>query len=131
MKFRTLATFTAAVSALLFIAWVFAPEVMLSTWGVIPSEATLLASRRGGTFFAAMAVMFFQVRNLGPSPARNAIVSGFVWACSFVALLGLYELWAGHAGSGILGAVALEIILVLAFAWVGRRERTTSAYSIR
>jgi membrane protein CcdC involved in cytochrome C biogenesis len=123
VKFRTLAIITALVSALLFFAWLFAPQMMLSNWGVVPSDSALLVGRRCSVLFGAFAVMFYRVKDLGPSAARRAIVSGAIFTYTFAAMLGVYELWAGHAGSGILGAVVLEVFFVLAFVWVSHGER--------
>jgi len=57
-------------------------------------------------------------RDAGPSPARSAIAGGLALGCATLAALGVYELAAGHAGSGIALAFTVEVALAIAFARV-------------
>ena len=47
-------------------------------------------------------------------------MGGFVSTCSILALLGVFELVAGRANSGILLAVQIETALMLAYLFVAR-----------
>jgi len=54
-------------------------------------------------------------RAVAPLLARTALARGFALACVGLAFSGVYELWAGHAGVGILGASLVEAALALGF----------------
>jgi len=58
-------------------------------------------------------------RNAEHSTARTALIYGMITSCMILALLGVYEFDTGHASSGILTAVLIEVALVLAFLYVG------------
>jgi len=112
----------AILSALLFFAltftWMFAPNLLLASWGVDFSSAVGLVGRRGAALYAGVGVMFFSARNTGPSPARSSLIAGFVVTCLILAALGVIEFATGHAGPGILSAVLIEAALVIAFLYV-------------
>ena len=99
----------------LALAWSLAPQVLLSLWTVDFSEPVGLMCRRTAALFAGVGVMLFQVRHAAPSPVRSAVATGFIVACTLLAFLGITELVMGHAGPGILLAVAIEIALAFAF----------------
>ena len=120
LTFRSLAILSALVFFSLALTWMFAPNVMLSHWGVDFSYSAGLMARRGAALYAGIGVMLFSARNAGPSPARSALVTGFVVACLILATLGVFELATGHAGFGISVAVLIEIALTLASLYVAR-----------
>jgi hypothetical protein len=124
LSFRSLAVLSALVFFALALVWMFAPNVLLSSWGVAFSPAVGLMSRRAAALYAGIAVMLFSARNTEPSPARSALVTGFVVACLTLAALGVFELATGHAGRGIAGALPIEIALSLGFASVSRTGKT-------
>lgn len=114
-SFRTLSTFTAALCVLLALTWGLVPDRLLATWDIEYSLAAGLIARRTAVLFAALAVMFFLVRNEAPSVARNALTHGFMVGCWGLAVLGFSEWLNGHAGPVILLAVVVELALGLAF----------------
>ena len=120
LNFRSLAVLSAFVCFSLALVWMFAPNVLLSSWGVDFSYPVGLVGRRSAALFAGIGVMFFWARNAEPSSARSALVAGFVASCLVLAALGVIELANGHAGPGILTAVLIEVALVLAFLYVLR-----------
>src|SRR5713101_2552501 len=122
LTFRSLAILSALVFFSLALTWMFAPNVMLSRWGVDFSYSVGLMARRGA-LYAGIGVMLFSARNAGPSPARSALVTGFVVACLILATLGVFELATGHAGFGISVAVLIEIALTLASLHVARADK--------
>lgn len=94
------------------------PDFLLSRWQVDFSYPVGLIARRCGAFFAGLSVVFFCARNAEPSLARTAIVKGFCVAMMILAGLGVLEFATGHAGPGILTAVAFEVVCVLVMAVV-------------
>jgi len=91
-------------------------------WGVEYSYPVGLLGRRGAALFLGIGVMFLLARNAKPSPSRSALASGFIVGCLALAVLGVFELFTGHAGPGILSAVAVEVALALAFLAATRTE---------
>ncbi len=87
------------------------------------STAVGLVGRRAAALYAGIAVMFFSARNAEHSATRTALITGTITSCSILALLGVYEFATGHATSGILTAVFIEVTLVLAFLYVGARKK--------
>lgn len=84
-------------------------------WGVDFSYSVGLVGRRGAALFAANGIMLFAARNAGPLSTRSAFVSGFVFGCSTLAVLGVFKLANGHVGLGILSVVLVEVTFALAF----------------
>jgi hypothetical protein len=124
-NFRSVAIPSAFVFFLLALIWMFAPNAVLSSWGVAFSDSVGLMSRRAAALYAGIGVMFFSARNAEPSAARSALVTGFVVACLILAVLGVSELATGHAGLGISVAVLIEVALTLAFLYVARASKTS------
>lgn len=121
MTFRHLALFTSIACLALAAIWLVYPEVLLLMWGVEFSCSVGLVGRRGAVMFAAISLMFFRARNAPPSPARSALLAGFVLGCFSLAALGVFESLTGHAGLGIWFSVLIEFSLALAFVLVDHR----------
>ena len=119
LNFRTLAVVTALLFFALALTWMFAPDLVLSSWGVEFSYPVELIGRRAAALYAGVGIMFFLARNAEPSAARSALVTGFMVICSVLAALGVFELVTGHVERGILVAVLIEVAFVLAFSCVG------------
>ncbi|RON26030.1 hypothetical protein BK664_32640, partial [Pseudomonas brassicacearum] len=85
------------------------PAWLLAIWSLEYSSAVGVVPRRSAVLFAALGVMFYLVRNESPSTARHALSNGFMVGCWGLAALGLGEWLNGHAGSGILLAVVVEL----------------------
>ena len=119
LNFRTLALFTALLFFLLAVILLTAPGVMLASWGVEFSTAAGLIARRNAALSAGIAVMFFMARNAEHSTTRTALIRGIMTSCLILAYLGVYEFSVGHANNSILGAVFIEVALVLAYLYVG------------
>jgi len=118
--FRSLALVSAFLFLSLALIWMFAPDLVLSSWGVEFSPEVGLVARRAAALSAGIGVMLLSARNAEPSPSRSALVAGLVVACLTLAPLGSFELVTGHANRGILSAVFIEVALMLAFLYVGR-----------
>lgn len=122
LSFYRLSVFSSILFAVLASILMFAPILMLSAWGVELTDSSGLVTRRIAALYAGIAVMYFLARNATHSATRSALIVGTITACLILALLGIYEFAAGHATSGILGSVLIEIALVLAFIYVGRHR---------
>jgi hypothetical protein len=118
IEFKTLATLAGLMLFSLSLLWLFAPNLLLSDWGVEFSEGIGLIGRRAAALYAGIGVMFLLSRNAETSTARSALVRGLLVSCLLLAALGLYELWGGHVTNKILVAVAIEIAVALACARV-------------
>ena len=101
----------------------FAPAQMLTSWGVELTTSAGLVARRIAALYTGVAVMFYLARNAEHSTIRTALITGTITACSILAIFGIYEFATGHATSGILTAVFVEVVLVLAFLYVGARRK--------
>ncbi|MVV50557.1 hypothetical protein EJA72_20305 [Pseudomonas sp. PB120] len=114
-SFRALSSFSAILCFLLALVWGLMPDWLLAIWSIEYSTATGLVARRSAMLFAVLSVIFYGVRNEGPSVTRNAVSNGFIVGCWGLAALGFGEWLNGHAGPGILLGVAVELALGLAF----------------
>ena len=126
LRFRPLATIAALLFFALTAVLMFRPEVMLGSWGVGFDESTGVVSRRAAALYAGVGLMLFLARKAEPSPARSALLSGFVFSCVILVSLGLFELASARANSGILVPVLIEVSLALSFLLVGRAERASA-----
>jgi len=88
---------------------------MAEMWHIDFSYEVGLIGRRSGALFAGFGTIFFLIGNSKPSPARYAIVLGFVVSCLLLALFGVYEFYGDHANVLILFSSAIEITLAGAF----------------
>jgi hypothetical protein len=123
LSFYSLSIFCSILFTVLFIIFMFAPVMMLSAWGVELTDTVGLVARRIAALYAGIAVMYFFARNAAHSATRTALIVGTITACSILAILGVYEYVAGHASGGILISVLIEVVLVLAFLYVGARRK--------
>jgi hypothetical protein len=124
LSFRSVAILSTLGFFTLALIWMFAPNVILSSWGVAFSYPVGLMGRRAAAFYFGIAVMLFSARNAEPSPARSALVAGLVVACLTLATLGVFELTTGHASRAISVAAVIEVALSLSFLSVSRARKT-------
>jgi len=123
MNFKTIATITAVVAFALGVAYMFAGALLLGRWQIEPTESVLLLGRRMGCLYLGLSVIFLLARSTPESVARTALSTGAAATLSLLALLGVYELIAVHAGAGILGSVAIEAILAFGYIRILFAER--------
>ena len=119
-SFRLLAILTALLFLALAFVWMFEPQRVLIGWGIASTSVTDLVARRAAALYAGIALMFWLARNTSASLARSAMSKGLAAACVILALLGIFELAAGHVTAGILAAVVIELLLALALLYVNR-----------
>jgi len=115
VTFRLLALLSSALLFALSAMWLWAPELMLTQWGVPYTDSAGLVSRRSAAFYAGMALMLLLARKAEASGARFALSSGISLTCLMLATLGILEWRSGAATAQILIAVALEAVLAVAF----------------
>jgi hypothetical protein len=115
MTFKTTAIITAVVSFLLGAGYLLFGELVMGRWQIPITDSVLLIGRRIGALYLGLSVIFFLARSAPVSVARTALCTGTAIALSVLALLGIYELSAGHVGKGILASIAIESLLVIAF----------------
>ena len=115
LRFENISLLSSLICIALALVWLLAPQFLLTLWAVDFSEPVALVCRRAAALFAGIGVMLFQLRHAAPSPIRDAVATGLMVACSLLAVLGMTEFTLGHAGPGILLAVAVEISLAVAF----------------
>jgi len=123
LSFYRLSVFSSILFTILSIILLFAPVMMLSAWGVELTDSVGLVARRIAALYAGIAVMYFLARNAEHSATRTALIVGTITACLILAILGVYEFAAGHASNGILVSVFIEVVLILAFLYVGARRK--------
>ncbi|HSI25521.1 MAG TPA: hypothetical protein VK952_07850 [Methylotenera sp.] len=122
LSFYRLSVFSSLLFTVLAFVLIFAPVLMLSAWGVELTDSVGLVTRRIGALYAGIALMYFFARNAQYSATRTALIVGTITACLILATLGVFEFIAGHASSGILISVLIEVVLILAFLYVGARK---------
>jgi glucose dehydrogenase len=125
-RFRHLTTLTALLFFALSALLMFRPAVVLANWGVGFDESIGLVCRRTAALYAGVGLMLFLARKEEPSPARSALVSGFVFICVLLSGLGAFELASGRVNSGILPAVLIEVALAIAYLFVACTERSNA-----
>lgn len=127
MSFRTIAVVTAIVALALGVGYLFFGTLVVGRWQIQPTDGVLLLGRRIGCLYLGLAVMYFLGRSAPLSVARTALSAGTAAALSLLALFGVYELTAGHAGSGILASVAIESLIALGYIRILLTERRAAA----
>ncbi len=115
MSFKTAAILTALVAFVLGLAYLFAGGVMVGRWGLDPTGGVLLLGRRMGCLYLGLSAMYFLARSAPASLARTALAVGAATTLALLALSGILEFAAHHAGAGILVSAAIELLLGLAF----------------
>jgi hypothetical protein len=123
MSFRTIAVITAICALALGLGFLFVGALMVGRWQIQSTESVLLLSRRIGAIYLGLSVMLFLARSSPVSVTRTALSAGAVVLLSLLAILGVYELTAGHAGPGILVSVVIESLLALGYIRILFTER--------
>ncbi len=119
LTFYRLSVFSSILFLLLAFTLMFVPAQMLTSWGIEQTISVGLLARRIAAVYIGIAVMIFMARNAEHSTTRTALIYGIITSCLILATLGTYEFYEGHATSGILSGVIIEVALVLAFMYVG------------
>lgn len=129
MSFRTIAVITAVVALVLGVGYLFAGALVVGRWQIEATDGVLLLGRRLGALYLGLSVIYFLARSAPVSVARTALSVGTAVALSVLVVLGVYELTAGHVGSGILVSVVIEFLLALGYMRILFTERRTTVGS--
>jgi hypothetical protein len=123
VSFRTLAVITSIVTLVLGLGYLFVGSLVVGRWHIEPTDSVLLLGRRIGALYLGLSVIYFLARSVPVSLARTSLSTGTAVALSLLVLCGVYELSAGHVGSGILVSVAIEFLLALGYIRILFTER--------
>ena len=115
MPFKTTALITSVICFCLAGVWAFGSAILLNLWGFDYAASAELVGRRGAALFLGVGLMLLLARDAEQSQARTSLTVGLIVACTTLALLGVLEFALGNAGFGILSAVIVELMIVLAF----------------
>lgn len=123
MSFKTIAVVTAIVTLVLGVGYLFFGALIVGRWQIQPTDSVLLLSRRIGCLYLGLSLMYFLARSAPVSVVRTALSAGTAVAVSLLALSGVYDLTAGHAGPGILVSAGIEFLLALGYIRILFTER--------
>lgn len=121
-RFQTVCTMTSVLCLTLALVWMIAPDLLLRSWGIDYTESAGIVGRRSAVLFLGIGFMLVKMRASPPSTDRTTLADGFALSCVVLAVLGLTEIWAGHAGPGIALAVVVELLTACALAFSVRAE---------
>jgi hypothetical protein len=127
MTYRTVAFITAIITLVLGVGYLFFGGLVVGRWQIQPTESVVLLGRRMGALYLGLSIILFLARSVPVSAARMALCTGGTVIGSLLAVLGLYEYSAGHAGSAILASVVLETLVAVGFIWVLFTDRRRMA----
>jgi hypothetical protein len=120
--FKFLALLSSLACALLAVAWIVDPMIILDLWGVQAASTDQIVEHRFGAVFACLAVMLYLVRDAQPSPLRRAVSAGIVVGCMVLLIVNAYDLALARIGIGILPGMALQLFCATSFAFVEWRD---------
>ncbi len=125
MSFKALSMITAGLSALLFLSLLLAPEVLFFIFQLSENEPAFIMARRASMLFLGLAVLSWSARASVHSETRQAICLGLSSMMLGLAVLGVFEFMRNAVGEGIFLAVAVEVILGVAYwrLWVRHQSQ--------
>ncbi len=119
------ATILAVYCWLIPLAWLVAPSVPLTSWGLEVEPVAAWFGLRASIGTAGFGVALFMVRREPPSRGRLAVSVAYIAAWLTWAAYGVYSVITGAAGVGLLATVGIEIVTAAVLAWAefGTRRR--------
>jgi hypothetical protein len=115
MKSKLVLTVSAAVFGIFGAGWLFVPGALYKYWAITPDPDGYMGHRYGAFMLGLMAISWM-VRNAANTEARRAIMVGSLVCWVLTDALSLYG--AAALGLNAWGAFAVELALVMGFAWV-------------
>ncbi|GAA1761666.1 hypothetical protein [Agromyces humatus] len=124
-RYFWVATILAVYCWLIPVAWLVAPSVPLTSWGLEIEPVAAWFGFRAGVGTAGFGIALFLVRREPPSRGRLAVSVAFIAAWLTYAAVGVYSVITDAAGVGLLATVGVEIVVAAALAWAefGTRRR--------
>ncbi|MGR0319647.1 hypothetical protein [Agromyces sp. ZXT2-3] len=119
------ATILAVYCWLIPLAWLVAPSVPLTSWGLEIEPVAAWFGLRASVGTAGFGIALFLVRREPPSRGRLAVSVAFIATWLTWAAYGVYSVITGAAGVGLLATVGVEIVAAAVLAWAefGTRRR--------
>lgn len=117
-------TFTAGLSAALFVCLLFFPGAIFWLFGMAGGESAVIMSRRASALFLGLAVMCWSARGAEASTVRRAMDAGLAAAMLGLAAAGVFEFSRRAVGWGVWPAVATEVTLGVSYLRAWRSSRT-------
>ena len=118
MTFQIMALIMTAAGSILGARFLFAGDSVLKEWGLNATLGGVVLSRRIGTLYLGLALIFFLGRAAPPSDMRTAVCLVMGGTTAALSGLGLYEFLAGRAKAGIFRSVVAEAVFAAGFAWL-------------
>ena len=117
MNLRNLFRLVAVMHMIVGLTWLLAPKAMPAAYGLDIDSYTAFLYQQLGAINIAMAVLFFLVSGVAPSPARQAVVTFVVVLQTLSAIAYIPALLNGALpGTGWFG-FALSLVMALAFGY--------------
>ena len=112
------------VALMLFFCLLLVPEWIFILFEVDGNESAYFISRRAAILFLGYAILSYLIRNAQHSDARQAVTLGICASMLSLALLGIFELFRGFAGIGIILAVLAEVFIAGSYfsIWFSHRQ---------
>jgi hypothetical protein len=115
MSIKMLFTMAAVLTAVLGVAWLFAPAFMLADLGITGDTVDLYMGRRYGGMFFGYCTLLWLARGASASPARRAIVAGGFAVTAVLAVVSTIGVAGGIVGPHGWVAVVIEALLAIGF----------------
>ncbi|MBO6637394.1 MAG: hypothetical protein JJ920_05610 [Roseitalea sp.] len=114
MSYRLTSSLTALIFLALCLVLIFVPQLIYWLFGLAGNTVSDFLAKRAAFLFLGLAVLCFAARNTHSTEVRGVVSLAVLASMGSMALLGMLELWRGHAGPGILVAIAAEVALCAA-----------------
>ena len=124
IEFKKLSTIMAIITFVLFLLLLVVPEIIFILFQIPENTSAFFISRRAAMLFLGISVFSWLGRNSLHSELRQAICLGLSISMLSLAGLGLFELFRGFSGIGIILAVITELFLGVAYLniWLGHKR---------
>ncbi len=113
----------AGLTLILGLAWLFAPQAMLASWGVGTEPVAVYMARRYGGLFFGYSAMLWLTREAPASAARTAILVGGAVATGVMTIVSAVGVLMGIVGSVVWSVVFVEALLAVGFTYYLVSER--------
>jgi hypothetical protein len=111
MTFQLISRLVAAVCAVLFAIFLFAPQVYSPLYGVETNVSAQFMTRRAAPMFLAAMIILWAASSARRSPLRDAVALGVAAMFAGVCITGLIALMQGIATSMVLMAALGEALI--------------------